>query len=262
VALSRSTRGNGDIWLLDVDRGVMSRFTSHPSPDTFPVWSPDGTRLAFGSPRTDVSSARDLYWKPVNGDEPEKLLLSTPHYKEPLDWSSDGRLLLYRSLNPDSSYDLWALPMDGDRKPFLVVQSNFDERDGQFSPDSRFIAYQSNDSGRWEVYVQALAGGPRVQVSSAGGAQVRWRRDGRELFYIALDGRLMAVPVRYVPRAGDIDVGAPQPLFVTAVGGAVQAARPQFYAVAADGRRFLMNTLVDDGETSAITMVLNWHPER
>ena len=262
VAMSRSVKNNNDIWLLDADRGVMSRFTSSPSPDTFPVWSPDGTRLAFGSPRTEVNSARDLYWKPVSGDEPEKLLLSTPHYKEPLDWSRDGRLLLYRSLNPDSKYDLWALPMDGDRKPFPVVQSNFDERDGQFSPDSRFIAYQSNESGRWEVYIQSLAGGPRVQVSSAGGAQVRWRRDGRELFYIALDGRLMAVPVRYSPRAGDIDVGAPQPLFVTAVGGAVQAARPQFYAVAADGQRFLMNTLVDDGETSAITIVLNWNPER
>ena len=152
------------------------------------------------------------------------------------------------------------LPLEGDRKPFPVIRTNFDERDGQFSPDGRWIAYQSNESGRYEVYVQPFPGpGNKVQVSDNGGAQVRWRRDGRELFYIALDDRLTAVPIRFAPDRA-IEAGKPVPLFPTRVGGAVQARNRQQYAVAEDGQRFLMNAMPDES-TSVITVILNWKPK-
>ena len=129
-----------------------------------------------------------------------------------MDWSPDGRFVLYRynsiqaSLPSTSStgWDIWALPLDGDRKPFPVVQTNFEERDGQFSPDGKWIAYQSNESGRFEIYVQPFPGPARKwgPISTNGGAQVRWRRDGKELFYIALDDRLMAVPIQLDKNSG------------------------------------------------------------
>jgi Tol biopolymer transport system component len=128
----------------------------------------------------------------VTDTEPESLLLATPENKAPVDWSPDGRFLLFRSPGKATGFDLWALPMDGDRKPFPVVQTDFEERDGQFSPDGKWVAYQSNESGRMEIYVQPFSGGRRELISAGGGAQVRWRHDGKELFYIALDGPLMA----------------------------------------------------------------------
>lgn len=262
LALARTVSGNADLWLLDVNRGVLSRFTTHLAPDTWPHWSPDGRRVVFGSPRTEVNSARDLYWKSATGTEPEELLLTTPQYKEVTDWSPDGRILLYRSLDPQTNYDLWALPLDNARTPYPVVQTNFDERDGQFSPDGRWIAYQSDDTGRFEIYLQGFPEpGARSLVSRDGGAQVRWRRDGQELFYVGLDGRLMAVPIRRGRSGQTLEVGAPVPLFATHVGGAVQGMRGHYYTVAPDGDRFLMNTLADEANTP-ITVVLNWKPAR
>ena len=149
-----------------------------------------------------------------------------------MDWSPDGRFLLYRSIDPKTGSDIWALPLDGDRKPFPVVQTNFDERDGQFSPDGKWIAYQSNESGRFEIYVQPFPGpGGKSQVSTNGGAQVRWRRDGKELFYIALDGRLMAVPIRLASNGQAVEAGTPVPLFATHVGGACSIARQTQYGL-------------------------------
>jgi hypothetical protein len=150
--------------------------------------------------------------------------------------------------------------VEGERKPFPVVQTSFDERDGQFSPDGHWVAYQSNESGRVEVYIQPFLGpGSKQQVSTTGGAQVRWRHDGRELFYIALDGRLMAVSIRAGADGQSLDIGSPQPLFTTHVGGALQAANRQQYVVSHDGTRFLMNT-VREGSAPPITVILNWRP--
>src|SRR5262249_25337741 len=147
------------------------------------------------------------------GEGAEELLLASPQLKVATDWSRDGRFLLYRSLDPNLSYDIWALPMSGanasptgrghqeiagDRKPFPVVQTNFDERDAQFAPDGKWIAYQSHESGRFEIYVQSFPGpGGKERISTNGGTQVRWSYDGKELFYISADGRLMAVPIRF-----------------------------------------------------------------
>ena len=153
-------------------------------------------------------------------------------------------------------------PVEG-RKPFAVLQSSFDEIEGQFSPDGRWLAYASNESGRNEIYVLTFpeARG-KWQVSVAGGVQPRWRRDGRELYYVAQDGRLMAVPIRLAPGTQALDTGQPVPLFPTRLATGASVAPAGFlaraqYDVAADGR-FLMNIAADDAVTSPITVVLNW----
>jgi Tol biopolymer transport system component len=175
-----ASQRNNDIWLLELERGLLRRLTFDAASDSHALWSADGRRVVFNSNR---SGAQDLYWKPADGTGVEELLLATPQSKSPSDWSPDGRFLLYRSSDPTMGWDLWALPLEGDRKPFPVVQTRFSERDPQFSPDGKWIAYQSDESGRHEIYVQPFAGqGGKSQVSTEGGAQVRWRRDGRELF--------------------------------------------------------------------------------
>ncbi|MGH9256478.1 MAG: protein kinase domain-containing protein, partial [Vicinamibacterales bacterium] len=190
VAFNRTIQGNVDIWLMDAARGVLSRFTFDAGIDARPVWSPDGTRLVFQSTRKGIN---DLYEKPASGATEEQPLLTTPQNKAPLDWSLDGRFLLYSSQGTGAESDLWVLPLTADRKPISVVQSRFDEIEGQFSPDGRWIAYASNESGRYEVYVQTFPeSGGKWQVSAAGGAHPRWRRDGQELYYVAPDNRLMA----------------------------------------------------------------------
>ena len=202
------------------------------------------------------------FQKQANGGGNEELLLSTPQMKIVQDWSFDGRFLLYVSFDPTMSRDIWALPLDGDRKPFAVVRTDFEERDAQFSPDGKWIAYHSNESGRFEVYVQPFLtteGKPKtkVQISTSGGAQVRWRSDGHELFYIALDDRLMAVPIRISPNGQDIEPGTPVPLFTTHVGGALKGITGAQYMVAKDGQRFLMNSVKDEATTAPITVILN-----
>ena len=254
--MSRAANGNVDIWTLDLGRDVLSRVTFDPAAESVVVWSPDGTRVAFNSNRTGIY---DLYVKSATETGNEDLLLSTKENKAPVDWSSDGHFLLYRSPGKTTGFDLWAIPVDGDRKPFPVVQTTFEERDAQFSPDGQWIAYQSNESGRVEIYVQQFPKGRREKISTGGGAQVRWRRDGKELFYITPDGRLMAVPIRTNSGRFTIEAGVPAPLFATHVGGAVQGANLQQYAVSPDGRRFLMSALVEP-RTPAITVILNWRP--
>jgi serine/threonine protein kinase/Tol biopolymer transport system component len=256
VALNRTMNGNADIWLFETRSGVLSRFTFDRVLDAYPVWSPDMRRLVFGSNRTGVV---DLYEKPANGVGVENLLLATPQSKAPLDWSPDGRFLLYRVELRATTYDLWALPLDGDRKPFPVVQTNFDERDGQFSPDGRWIAYESNESGRFEIYVQSFPGrGGKWQMSATGCAQVRWRRDGKELFCIGLDGRLMAVPFRVGSDGQTVEPSNPVALFAARIpGGAIQGSFKHQYAVSPDGQRFLINSQIATA-ASPITLVLNW----
>ena len=258
LALNRTLNGNTDVWTLDLGRSLLSRFTFDIAADTFPIWSPDGDRIVFNSNRQGVYN---LYEKRVTGSGNERLLLATPQNKAPVDWSPDGRFVLYRSPTLTTGFDLWALPMDGTGKPFPVAQTDFDERDGQFSPDGKWVAYQSNESGRSEVVVQPFPGpGEKLQISTNGGGQVRWRPDGKELFYIALDGRLMAVPIRMGSNGQSIEAAPAVPLFATRVGGGQQLDRQQ-YVVSPDGRRFLMNTLAEGDNPSPITVILNWRPK-
>ena len=186
------------------------------------------------------------------------MLLDQP--TNPLDWSRDD-FLLYRRLDT-TGYDLWAMKLTGDRTPFPVVQTASEDRDGQFSSDGRWLAYQSNQSGRSEIYVQSFpARTGRTTISVKGGAQVRWRADGREVFFIALDGRLMSVPVRVSADGSTVEADPPIELFQTKVGGALQSNYTQQYMVSPDGQRFLMNTVVDEA-VSPITILLNWNPAR
>src|SRR5262245_2629886 len=185
-----------DIWLIALDRDVPSRFTSNGGVNLDPIWSPDGREIAFSA---NLKNQFDLYRQRLDGTGKEELLLATPGAEMPSDWSRDGRILLYTTLSDSTTTaDIFALPLNGERKPYPVVQTAFDERNPQFSPDGHWIAYESNETGQFEIYLQQFPGpGGRQRISNAGGAQVRWRRDGIERFYIALDGRLMAVPLRF-----------------------------------------------------------------
>jgi serine/threonine protein kinase len=254
VVLTRTLEENPDLWVLELSRGVSTRLTTDPAVDTFPLWSPDGKTIVFTSNR---KGAFDLYQMPAAGGV-EELLFASPLTKVPLDWSRDGRFLLYEVSDPKTGPDLWALSLAGDRKSFPVVQTPFNENWGQFSPDGKWVAFQSNASGRVEVYLQSFPGpGAMIPVSTTGGAQARWRPDGKELFYINLDGRLMAVSIR-IAASGDVEPGVPVPLFATHIGGAVLGSLRQNYMVSPDGQRFLMNTRVGVGSTSPITLIMNW----
>jgi Tol biopolymer transport system component len=269
VALYRVMNGRPDIWLLEAGHATLSRFTSeevtHNASEAIrPIWSPDGTHIVFAS---NAKSVTDLFRRAVAGG-PAELLLETDQPKAATDWSTDGRFVLYRSSHPQTGWDIWALPMSSESgevdraarpgPPVQVVRTSFDETDGQFSPDGKWIAYQSNETGRFEIYVQPFPGpGARVPISRNGGAQVRWRRDGKELFYVALDNRLMSVPIQLTSNDQSIDIGTPVPLFTTRLGGAVQGANKQQYMVSTDGQRFLMNAVVEE-PTSPIVVVLNW----
>lgn len=183
VALVRMVGGNRDVWLIETVRGALRRFTFDGGRDSEPIWSPDGSRIVLASLRNGLP---DFYEKPVSGTGTETLLFASSEFKNIFDWSADGRFILYTSQTPKAGRDLWALPLFGDRKPFLVAQTPFEETEGRFSPDGRWIAYQSNESGRTEIYVKPFPGsGGRSQVSTDGGTNAQWGRDGRELFYRA-----------------------------------------------------------------------------
>jgi Tol biopolymer transport system component len=180
AAVHRAVNGNTDIWLIDAARGVPTRFTYDVAADQRPIWSSDGSRVVFQSSR---KGGFNLYTKLSSGTGADELLLESDQAKAPADWSSDGRFLLFRSLDPQTGYDLWVLPTSGDKKPFPFLKTSFEERDGQFSPGNQWIAYQSNESGRFEIYVQPFPGpGAKFQISTNGGAQPRWNKNGKEIY--------------------------------------------------------------------------------
>jgi Tol biopolymer transport system component len=262
VAINRTVDAYQDIWLIESARGVLRRFSFDPLSDQIPVWLPDSSRVIFGSNRQ--TGIYDLYIKDVNGQEPETLLLQTKENKFAMSVSRDGRMLLYRNTGPNTNWDLWAVPLAGDasqRTPFPVVHSSFQELMGEISSDNGWVAYQSNESGRYEIYVQTFPqAGARMQVSTQGGSQPRWSDDGKELFFISLDSRLMVSAIRRDGK-GQLNMGEPQVLFpVRTPGGPVPIPQKQQYDVSRDGQRFLINALSDAGSLSPITLVMNWKP--
>jgi Tol biopolymer transport system component len=196
----------------------------------------------------------DIYQRPANQSASDQVLLrlDAPPIMFPADSSPDGRYLTYYRTDPKRRNDIWVLPLFGDRKPFPLIQTEFNEWQPQFSPDGKWIAYASDESGISQVYVQAFPKqSGKVSVSTAGGTQPRWRRDGKELFYLAPDRKLMAVIVK---AGATFEVDSPRPLFQTSL--EVNSFR-QSYAVSADGNRFLLNTPVET-VAQPLTVVLNW----
>lgn len=254
VVAPREDVPGSDLWMIDLARGTTTRFTFDPKPDVSPIWSPDGSRVVFASPR---AGKHWLYQKLSSGAGGDELLLQTDRDAFPDDWSSDGRFILYEvNAGPQTRFDLWVLPLFGDRQPFPFLQGEFDETHAQFSPDGRFVAYVSNESGRPEVYVQSFPGpGGKWQVSTGGGDQPQWRRDGKELFYVAPDKNLMAVPVTV---GGSFETGTPVSLFRTRVRTTALTDERNNYIFTPDGQRFLISNLLEEGNKQPIMVVLNW----
>jgi serine/threonine protein kinase/Tol biopolymer transport system component len=258
VVAQRTLQNNPDIWFMDLIRGGFTRFTYDPAIDNFPVWSPDGMRIAFASTRKGVYS---LYLKTSSGVGADELLLEKRNPIYPQDWSKDGRFLMYGENDPKMALDLWVLEMIGnERKSRMVLNTPFDERNAQFSPDGRWLAYQTNESGRIEIVVREFPeGSTKSAVSTSGGIQPRWRADGKELYFIAPDGKLMAVPV--ISAGSTLEAGLPKVLFPTSIVGAASESNFKAqYMVSRDGR-FLINQPPEQFTTTPITLLLNWKPK-
>jgi Tol biopolymer transport system component len=243
-----------DIRVVDLVRsGVPLRLTFNPTVEDYPVWSPDGSRVLFNSTE---GGGQDIYWKASTGAGSEEVVLKSGTPKRPTDWSRDGRFILYENDDPKSRIDLWVLPLFGDRKPELFLRTPFIEQHGRFSPDGKWIAYVSDESGTLEVYVQSFPpSGGKWQVSTKGGITPRWRRDGKELFYLSPDRRIMSVDVR--ASGTTFELSTATVLFEAPVDSATTATANR-YDVSADGQRFLVNAPVENAGPAPITVVVNW----
>ncbi len=256
VATNRVDQNNYDIWVHDLAHDTTNRFTFDPAPDYSPVWSPDG-RLVWSSQRGGsyilCQKASDFSGEETALPQPKS---PSPIYAE--DGSRDGRFLLYTAASGSADSDLWVLPLQGDPKPVLFLGTRFNESQGRFSPDSRYIAYVSNESGTGEVYVRSIsaegkAGGQQM-VSQGEGHQPLWRRDGKELFYLSPGSKVMAVPVSTAPTFQR--AGAPVALFTAPMSD--RGGLFHLWDVTPDGQKFLMVTVMTEVASEPITVVLNW----
>lgn len=253
AAVSVLDPGTGrDIWIFDLARGIPTRFTADPADDFASAWSPDSGQIVFSSRR---KGHFDLYQKAISGSGAEQDVFSDDHDKYPQAWSPDGRSLLYVTGNLSvvgTRAALWVLPLSGDRKPFPVLNTPFSQIPGRLSPDGRWLAYGSNESGRQEVYVTSFPSATgKWRISASGGGWPRWRRDGREIFFLSGNTKLMAAEVD--GRLAQFSVGVVQMLFEAPWRQGVRSS----YDVAPNGR-ILGATLVDQPAASPITLVVNW----
>ncbi len=255
VAVERSLQNQTDLWLLDATRQTRLTHAADGRVMRLPLWSPNGHRIAFESVRAGSVA---LSVTPSTGDGAEDVLFESPEVKIPCDWSPDGSLLMYYVPNPTTGTDLWILPQTT-KVPFVFLATESNELWGQFSPDGRWVAYQSNATGRYEIYVRPLSSpGGALPVSTAGGVYPRWSRDGEQLYFIAPDATLMAASIR--PAGAHVEASVPAALFQTRRlgGGSNVIGRGHQYDVTRDGR-FLINV---DAETGAppLTLLMNWKP--
>ena len=245
-----------DIWLIDTRRNLPSRFTSNPNNiSIMPVWSPQGDRVVFARAR----GAPPMLYQRMTSGGGEELLLKTTTNSQPTDWSRDGQFVIYANLNPKSQWDLWFLPMlraQADRSPVAFLQTEFNEHLGRLSPDGRWLAYVSDESGTNEVYVRRFPTGEgKIRVSANGGNEPRWDGQGRELFYLSADARLMAVTVNL---GSHVELGAATALFKTRTRPKTNSGFDVSYTVSGDGRRFLISTPIEGATAASTTIVLNW----
>ena len=258
LAFGVETNGIADIWVFDVARHTKTRLTFGPLYSGYPIWWPDGKSIVFSyGPGGALGS---LYRQNADGTGSKEKLLETPGiFDTPFSVSPDGRYIAYLRLDPKSTtnFDIWVLPMfpdkSGEQKPFPVVATNFLDVTPSFSPDGKLLAYANNETGRQEIYIQPFpSGAGRWQVSTGGGVRPNWRKDGKELFFFSLDQQMMAVDVSQ--NGAGLQLGAPHALFkTTTVSG---ASGP--YTVSADGKKFVMNTILQQSITEPLTLITNW----
>jgi eukaryotic-like serine/threonine-protein kinase len=248
VSVTDIASQNTDIWTYDLQRGSTKRLTFDPAADSVAVWSPDGARLVFSSNRKPPDN--DLYMKNSDGSQEEKLIVQGGVNNFANDWSRDGKYILYAR-----DADLWFATIP-ELKTTLFLKAPSVVRSGQFSPDGKWVAYASNETGRWEIYVTSFpeARG-KWQVSTGGGEQPRWRGDGKELFYLSSDAKMMAAPVT---TGANFDAGTPVALFQATPREPVPLYDLFAYDVTRDGQRFLILTQLKQAETAPMSIVLNW----
>jgi eukaryotic-like serine/threonine-protein kinase len=246
--------GTSDLWIHDVSRDAPMRLTSDLGSEADPVWSPNGRQVVF---RSDRDGPPDLYRKTSSGIAPAEVLLKKAGVQRPTDWSSDGRFLTYTEEDRETGHSLWILPLFGSDQPKPFLRTRFQEGTATFSPEGHWLAFVSDESGRPEVYVAAVADiGHKKRISSAGGFAPRWRRDGKELFYLEPGNRFMAVPVNL--RAS-FETSVPFQLFrVSSQVGFTRRIWYASYDVSGDGEKFLVNVALEDAAVAPITVVLNW----
>ena len=260
LVVLQNTDGNNDVWVMDTRRGLRTKLTTNPAEDVFPMWSAHGGDVIFSSNR---GSRWALYRTDFSGGSERPLMSSGLEPMFACDESADGRVLVFQRQGATTGWDLWVADPDDVQSATILVQTAADERNAQLSRDGKWFAYESNASGRYEIFMRSLsAGGTRVQVSAGGGSQVRWRADGRELFYVATDGRLMAAAVTPAEGAEAPELGTPVPLFAAQVGTVPSAVAGAQYVVSRDGQRFLVNVFGHDERQTPIRWILNWQPRR
>ena len=244
--------GTQDIWVRDLKRDVASRLTFNPRNDIWPVWSPDGRRIAFS---TDRDGHYGLMVRDASGTGTEQPVYATEDAEVGVtDWSRDGRRMLIDILPASRRWDVKTLSMDGTSKVLDYVVTDASEHGARFSPDGRYVAYVSNESGINGVYVQTFPpGGGKWQISNSGGTQPQWREDGKELFFSSPDDTIQAVPVSI---GATFEPGIPKPLFKRAFerGGIFR----NRWAAGADGQRFVVNAATEAGHSAPFSLVLNW----
>ncbi len=239
--------GTYDLWLLDLAHGTESRLTFDPGNDMFPVWSPDGSRILFTSNR---GGGYGLYQKAANGAGKEQLLYEAGGVTLPTDWSADGRFAIFDNATSKAEDDVWVLPLASDRKAFPFLQADFGELHAKLSPDGHWLAYESNETGEAEVYVQPFPSADgKWQVSAQGGTRPLWSHDGTELFYVSTDSKIMAVPVK---AGAKFEHGIPQALFPVRM----PPASP--FDISRDGKRFLILNGADPESDAPMTLVVHW----
>lgn len=239
---------NLDIWIEDLQRHVRTRVTQDPAIDVLPVWSADGREIVFRSNRSGIS---DLYRKPLDSSGTETLLFASATRKDPTDWSRDGQSILYTELPPSTPAAIWLLDVTH-RVTRPLVRERASASNARFSPDGRFIAFQSMATGTRETYVQSLTGARRWRVSTNGGTEPSWRADGRELYFVSEGRRIQAVDV--IADSGSLSFGTPRTLFETPVVAWLRNG----VSVSPDGQRFLISVPVDEPRPTKV--MLNWRP--